>query len=143
MNPYLAAKAELRNLRKQEAAIKQRIKAIEKTVVLLEPVYSDKGEDVWDRLERLAGCDSGLTRRVRGLFDANPLHLFSPVEVRNLLILDGFDATGRSNFLSEVHQTLRRLVVRGDVEECVTASGKQYRGVQAARSSCAPPVANE
>jgi hypothetical protein len=52
----------------------------------------------------------------------------SPTEIRDLLIATGFDADGRNNLLSEVHQILKRVASRPKtgVEKIETDDGTLY-----------------
>ena len=130
-NPLLNAKAELEILLRQQAEIERRIAAVRQSITILEPVYGgpSKAEvqaDILELLELVVG-DAGLTERVRQILGEHFPEYLSPIEMRDILLRTGFSAEGRSNFLSEIHNTLKRLKIRGIVEDESFPDGKRYR----------------
>ena len=135
-NPLQSAIAEIENLRRQIAAMERQIAALQQTVLILEPVYGQGQQvNIWDGLEALAGQDVGLTHLVREILLVERPRYVSPVDVRQTLLLTGFNAEGRSNFLAEIHNTLKRLKARGEAEEQTFNDGKKYRATGMGRGA--------
>lgn len=129
-NPLLNAKAELELLLRQKIEIERRVAAVQQSIGILEPVYGGNAlVSMWDGLESLVGVDVGLTTRIREILRTNSPKYLSPLEVRTVLISSGFNTEGRSNFLSEIHNTLKRLKIRGEADEQTFPDGKRYRSL--------------
>jgi hypothetical protein len=131
MNPLQSAKTERENLLKQRSEIDKRLEAVEQTIRILEPLYSDGRYVIHtpptiDEFMRRAH-DSGLTEQIRALLWATFPGPATPVAIRDLLVNGGLvkNLGERSNFLAEIHTVLKRLVVQGDAVP--TPDGKGYR----------------
>jgi hypothetical protein len=136
MNPLENAKAELSQLLESRAQIEQRIDAMQQTIKLLEPVYGRElyGVRGLNQLG-LTGNDGGLTDRIRAVLSRTSPFGITPVAVRDAVIQGGFELGERSNFIAEIHNVLKRLVMQGEVEEITTnKSGKMYRPRRASGS---------
>jgi hypothetical protein len=53
--------------------------------------------------------DMGMTDRVKAILQSQPNKWLSPTEVRDAVVESGFDLADRSNAMSEIHLTLKRL----------------------------------
>jgi hypothetical protein len=135
MNPLQAAKNEINELLKKKAEIERRfeadqaeinrrLKAVQQTIKILEPVYAN---DPWVNALAFAAYDGGLTDRVRDLLRASFPGAATPVAIRDAILASGFDASKRSNFLSEIHSVLRRLDSQDEVEPIDAPEGKKFR----------------
>ena len=130
MNPLLSARSELEELLRQKSEIEKRIAAIEQTIKILEPVYAnDFGRGLWGSVDAILDADAGLTDRIRDILRRAAPSYLSPTAVRDVLTNSGFDASGRSNFLAEVHNVLKRLTARNQLDEKSLPTGKIYRSL--------------
>jgi hypothetical protein len=116
MNPLETAKAE-------RDALLKKLKALDETIKILEPVY---GESDYDQVPDWA-LDKGLTESIRQLLERNPNHAFSPTEVRNWLVNSSYDFGGHVNPLASIHTTLKRITSDHRFVVVTSEKGTLYR----------------
>jgi hypothetical protein len=136
MNPLEAVRAEIARLRSAIENMKQQLAALEQSEKLLEPGYRQgPAARTLAGLANLAVEDVGLTDKIRELLRASFPGAAAPTAIRDLLVSTRqIDPTGRSNFMAEIHNILKRLVTQGDVIEVNLNGAKAY---QAARGQSA------
>jgi len=128
-NPLESAKAELSLLLASKTELERRIEALQKSIELLEPFY--EGHRLFPNYtlsEAFTNFNElGLTNAIRRLLASHSSQHITPLGMRALLISRGFDPSGRSNFLAEIHNVLKRLADRCEVEVKATSEGTGYR----------------
>lgn len=127
MTPLENVRTELTRLRAARDHLEAQIAALEQTERILEPVYGRSlAQEVMQSLVPF-GDSEGLTDKIRKLLVASFPGAATPTAIRDLMVSSGMDTSGRSNFLSEIHNVLKRLVAQGEVEETMLNGSKAYR----------------
>jgi hypothetical protein len=141
------ARERLAALEQERQAIDMEMAALEQSIRAFEPLVSTPPPSLRGALDRgvettVAGdwlipglpplgvatqlgdyADIGLTDAIRAAIKAstNPLE---PTEIRDLIVHGGFDLSGRSNAMANIHQVLRRLVAQQELKEVPSTDGK-------------------
>ena len=66
----------------------------------------------------------GLTEAIRQIIGAAFLGI-TPIQIRNMLVEEGFDPQKYSNMLTVIHNTLSRLERQGEIKRTVTIQGER------------------
>lgn len=75
--------------------------------------------------EEFAEADEfGLTESIRMVLKTNPAGVFLPQDVKAKLDQMGFKTEKYTNILASIHTVLKRLVLKGEVDDNVTRDGK-------------------
>jgi hypothetical protein len=128
VTPLENVRAELTKLRAAKDRLEAQIAVLEETERILEPVYGTSlVRDLMENLLTPFGDSQGLTDKIRRLLIASFPGAATPTAIRDLMVSSGMDTSGRSNFLSEIHNVLKRLVAQDEVEETVLNGSKAYR----------------
>jgi hypothetical protein len=109
-------------LEDQERANKERLSMLRASYTHLSNVYaeiSDEGPADFYQ-------EPGLTDSIRLVMQSSNKHL-TPPEVRDGLLLAGFDLSAYSNVLTSIHTVLRRLVASGEVMPSVKDGKTAYK----------------
>ena len=117
------AKKELAGLVKQRAELDQRIERLARSIEGLAPLCD--GEDFKGFIQGvMRGMHGGslpsedddlsLSDSIRRII-ANSLFAISVTEIRDALVTEGFDPNRYANFLTVIHNTLRRLQKQGEI----------------------------
>ncbi|SRR5713101_759392 len=69
---------------------------------------------------------AGITDAIRQVFRANRKGL-TPVQVKEALMVSGFDITSQANAMASIHSVIRRLVSSGEIEPFGDADFGGYR----------------
>jgi hypothetical protein len=110
------AQDRLELLRIHRAAIEKEITRLEKGIEGLLPL----AKSTW------SGPEVGLTDAIRQVLRRENPRVFTPIEVRNALLVSGVNL-GQNNPMASVHQILSRLAAYGEAE-IILVNGKQgYR----------------
>jgi hypothetical protein len=128
------AKERLAVLESQRDAIDMEIAALEQSIRAFEPLISVPQLTNPEQDQRgphpssmpasnlgwLTGIPSyaeyGLTEAIRTAIKSSNRPL-ETTEIRDLIVANGFDLTGRSNAMANVHQVLRRLESQGEIRQ--------------------------
>lgn len=122
-----SARDRLAALEQQRQAIDMEIAALEQSIRAFEPLVNGPalGTPNESTAWGLPGTysDIGLTNSIRVAIKASTGPL-EPTEVRDTILHKGFDLSGRSNAMANIHQVLRRLVAQREVREVTRGDGK-------------------
>lgn len=106
-----AATEELNEVLERHRKDKERIAQLRASILSLSRLCGDIPYD--DLTEMLQ--EPGLTDAIRGVFQESGKEL-TPVEVRQELLLSGYNLSEYNNVLASIHTTLKRLVSSGEIE---------------------------
>jgi hypothetical protein len=140
INPLDAAKTELDTLLRQATEINSRIEAVREAIKILEPLYGNpmpmpawweaaslNNSGPLSSLNTLAEMADGLTHRIRKVLRSHAGQPLTPVDVRDLIVASGFDLSGKSNAMAEIHQILKRIVSDPQFVTFTTLNGTVYK----------------
>ena len=111
VNPLQNAKAERALLLKQKTEIERKLKAVDASIEIYEPVY---GEDPEMPLLPESVIPKGLTDTVRALMQHNQGKLWSPTDMRDALVRFGHDFGDQVNPMASIHTVLKRITSGND-----------------------------
>jgi hypothetical protein len=112
------AKDRLGLLYDQRDAISNEIAALERGIEGFQPL----AKAAW------IGPDAGITESIRKVVSGEPCRCFSPVEIRNELLVQGVKLT-QKNSMATIHQVLSRLVEKGIVKVQISKGKNLYRWI--------------
>ncbi|SRR5713101_5207937 len=70
---------------------------------------------------------AGITDAIRQVFRANPRRALTPVQVKEALMVAGFDVTSQANTMASIHSVIRRLLSADEIEPFRDATFSGYR----------------
>jgi hypothetical protein len=112
------AKDRLELLYDQRDAISNEIAALERGIEAFQPL----AKAAW------IGPDAGITDAIRKIVSSERHRLFSPLEIRRELVVQGVKLT-QKNSMATIHQVLARLVEKGVVKVQISKGKNLYRWI--------------
>lgn len=112
------AKDRLALLYDQRDAISNEIAALERGIEGFQPL----AKSAW------IGPDAGITESIRKVVSSEAHRLFSPIEIRKELLLQGV-RLAQKNSMATIHQVLSRLVEKGVVKVQISKGKNLYRWI--------------
>jgi hypothetical protein len=91
------------------------------------PAYLPHTAGEWIHSNRFADADLGLTDAIRAALIAKADSFMTPTEIRDVIVIMGFNFGDRPNPMANVHQVLRRLVDQEEVEPMDMGGKTAYR----------------
>ena len=107
-NPLQSLQRELETRLAERAAIDQKIKAVRRSIKVLEPLYGGVRPSGVYPMSILAKGPMGITDRIREVLKANPNQALAPTRVRDLMLSFGFDIPNGPNPMATIHTILKR-----------------------------------
>lgn len=98
----------LENALAEREILLRKLQAIDASIELLRPVYGDTLPEAEIDVSR------GLTHAVRGIMQHSSGKLWSPTEMRDRLLRNGYDFGLQANPLASIHTVLKRIAASGD-----------------------------
>ena len=113
-NPLQSLQRELETRLAERAAIDQKIKAVRRSIKVLEPLYGGVRPSGVYPMSILAKGPMGITDRIREVLKANPNQALAPTRVRDLMLSFGFDIPNGPNPMATIHTILKRIAEDAD-----------------------------
>jgi hypothetical protein len=113
-------KQELLELLRQRTELDTRIQLVQRSVAALAALCEKESESA-DVVAAAAGDtltpdDISLTDAIRGIIRSNFFGAIAAPAIRDRLVAEGFDPEKYANFLTVIHNTLRRLERQGEIK---------------------------
>jgi hypothetical protein len=121
------ARKELEGLMQERAHLDSRIAKLSRSIEGLASLSNDTdvSSEVKTKLLELEISEAmGLTEAIRQIIGAAFLGI-TPIQIRNMLVEEGFDPQKYSNMLTVIHNTLSRLERQGEIKRTVTIQGER------------------
>ena len=127
MNPLQAIRDEIARLEGLKRSIDEQLSMLRQSEKALEPVYREhRFISVLDAYPH-DDTNPGLTHMVRHILASSYPGAAKPVAIRDLLVQTGqVNPEGRSNFLAEIHNILKRLEAQGEAALVQLGPDKAY-----------------
>lgn len=116
MNPLESIENEIAELVVERVNIDRKLAVLKDAKKVLEQVYGQPLKPIPSIEQFVEAADVGITDAVRGAFRLNAIHNLTPLQVRDVMTVHGFNLSKYTNAMAVIHQVISRLLDAQEIE---------------------------